>query len=92
MPPTIMVTVGRLLVELEPPLVDVLLPPDEQAATVSAVVHAAASAASEPLLKPALRMVPLLVSLRGKVGESGEEKTGKRRKGGLPRLNGGGLA
>jgi hypothetical protein len=74
MPPTIMVTVGRLLFEFEPPLADPdeLLPTDEQAATVIAVVHAAASAASELFLKPALGMVLLLVSLRGKAGKNEE--------------------
>ena len=38
-----------------------LLLPDEHAATVRAVAHAAASAAMEPLLRPIFRMVLLLV-------------------------------
>jgi hypothetical protein len=65
MPPTIIVTVGMLAVELaaaEPlalavPLAagaEVLLLPDEQAATLSAVAHAAARAAREPLRRPIL--------------------------------------
>jgi hypothetical protein len=56
MPPTIIVTVGRLALEpLEldapPPAAaaDELLLPDEQAATVTTVAQAAARAASEPL-------------------------------------------
>jgi len=80
MPPTIIVTVGRLAVELAeaellPPAVALALPlavppagdeeallPDEHAATVSVVAHAAARAASEPLLRPILRIgaTPLL--------------------------------
>jgi hypothetical protein len=46
MPPTIIVTVGRLEFELEPPLLaapaEELLP-DEQAATLKAATHAAAA-------------------------------------------------
>jgi hypothetical protein len=77
MPPTIMVTVGRLLFEFEPlPLVDALLPPDEQAARVSVVAHAAASAVSELFLKPALGMVLLLVSLRGMAGVARDGRKG----------------
>src|SRR5512146_1939064 len=75
MPPTIIVTVGRLALapaeaELPPPAVAELPPavppagaeplPDEQAATVSVVAHAAARAASKPLLRLILRMVLLL--------------------------------
>jgi hypothetical protein len=69
MPPTIIVTVGMLAVELAeaellPPAGDeeALLLPDEHAATVSVVAHAAARAASEPLLRPILRIgaTPLL--------------------------------
>jgi hypothetical protein len=64
MPPTIIVTVGRPALEVEPPPpvadADVLLP-DEHAATVRAVAHAAATAAKEPLLRLILRMVLLLI-------------------------------
>jgi hypothetical protein len=72
MPPTIIVTVGRLPLELlpepePPPLAEGVLLPDEHAATVTAVAHAAASAAREPFLRPILRMVLLLiVEMRGK--------------------------
>jgi hypothetical protein len=70
MPPTIIVTVGRLAAELAeagllplavalaavvpPPAAEVLLLPDEQAATVSAVAQAAARAAKAPRLRPIL--------------------------------------
>src|SRR5215469_9422901 len=79
MPPTIIVTVGRLPLELEapPPLVAAgpLLLPDEHAATVRAVAHAAASAAMEPLLRPIFRMVLLLiVEVRERTSE--RERTG----------------
>jgi hypothetical protein len=72
MPPTIIVTVGRVepAPEAEPELVpdappavvdaDVLLLPDEQAATLRTVAQVAASAAKEPLLMPTLRIVLLL--------------------------------
>jgi hypothetical protein len=72
MPPTIILTVGRLAAELAgaelPPPADdgadaaVPLLPDEHAATVTAVAHAAARAASERLLIPILRIgaTPLL--------------------------------
>jgi hypothetical protein len=77
MPPTIMVTVGRLAAELAgaelplpvllpvavlPPAAEEALLPDEHAATVSAVAHAAARAAREPLLRPVIRIgaTPLL--------------------------------
>jgi hypothetical protein len=70
-PPTIIVTVGRLPLEAAtapPPEVEgVLLLPDEHAVTVTAVAHTAASAAMEPLLRPILRIVLLLtVEMRGK--------------------------
>src|SRR5579872_2709012 len=64
MPPTIIVTVGRLVLEPPelaaldaPPLAaaaDELLLPDEQAATVRAVAHAAARAPSAPRRRPVL--------------------------------------
>jgi hypothetical protein len=69
MPPTIIVTVGRLAAELagaelagaELPLAagvlladEEALLPDEQAATVTAVAHAAARAARERLLRPVI--------------------------------------
>jgi hypothetical protein len=63
MPPTIIVTVGRLALEVEPPPAAdaAVLLPDEHAATVRAAAHAAATAAREPLLRPILRMVLLLI-------------------------------
>jgi hypothetical protein len=97
MPPTIMVTVGRLAVELaeaEPlalalaaalpvPLAagaEVVLLLDEQAATLSAVAHAAARAAREPLLRPIFCMgaTPLLrfegkEKREGQTGGTGDE-------------------
>jgi hypothetical protein len=69
-PPTIIVTVGRLPLEAAaapPPEVEGVLLPDEHAVTVTAVAHTAASAAMEPLLRPILRIVLLLtVEMRGK--------------------------
>jgi hypothetical protein len=70
-PPTIIVTVGRLPLEVDaaPPaeVEGVLLLPDEHAVTVTVVAHTAASAAMEPLLRPILRIVLLLiVEMRGK--------------------------
>jgi hypothetical protein len=51
-----------------------VLLPDEHAATVSAVAHAAATAASAPLLRLILRMMLLLIV---EVRES-NEKAGRR--------------
>jgi hypothetical protein len=68
MPPTIIVTVGRLAFELEPPpaaAADPLDEPDEHAATVSAVAHTAASPARDPFLRPILGMVLLLITFVG---------------------------
>jgi hypothetical protein len=64
MPPTIIVTVGRLALELDPPAAE---PdePDEHAATVSAVAHTAASPARDPFLRPILGMVLLLITFVG---------------------------
>jgi hypothetical protein len=88
MPPTIIVTVGRVELEPEaepelapdaPPAVvaaDVLLLPDEQAATLRTVAQAAASAAKEPLLMPTLRIMLLLcfVTSEKKFDESGDRR------------------
>jgi hypothetical protein len=67
MPPTIIVTVGRLALELDPPAAEPDEPdePDEQAATVSAVAHTAASPARDPFLRPILGMVLLLITFVG---------------------------
>src|SRR5580704_5476628 len=76
MPPTIIVTVGRLALELDPPPAAEPDEPDEQAATVSAVAHTAASPARDPFLRPILGMVLLLITF---VGWGEDERRGRQR-------------
>src|ERR1700722_3063827 len=92
MPPTIIVTVGRLAAEAEPPpsaaAVGLLPPPDEQAATARAVAHATASAARAPLLELILVGLILGMALLLRV-EVGEGKFGRERRSERGRLGAG---
>src|SRR5579872_4544348 len=85
MPPTIIVTVGRLVLEPPelaaldaPPLAaaaDELLLPDEQAATVRAVAHAAARAPSAPRRRPVLFIGATPLTRYERKGDRREEET-----------------